>query len=435
MHFIKSPLRANFQNQKVMFSRKKYLDKLIAHKHNHQIKVVTGIRRCGKSYLLFNIFYKHLIDSGVAEDHIIKIDLEDRRNKSLRDPDTLLSYIDNCISDNEMYYILLDEVQLVDEFEDVLNSYLKVPNADVYVTGSNSRFLSKDIITNFRGRGDEIHIYPLSIKEICEVQPELSWQQVWESYLHYGGLPFCVLLPSNNEKVEYLKRLFSETYLKDIKERYDVINDLAMEQLLDIISSSIGSLTNPQKLENSFLSLGKIRLSAPTIKQYLNYFEDAFLIHRSDRYDIKGKKYISTPYKYYFTDMGLRNARLNFRQIEETHIMENIIYNELLLRGYSVDVGVVEMREKNNAGNSVRKQIEVDFVCNQGSKRYYIQSAYALPSEEKVKQEERPLRSIPDSFKKIIIVKDDILPRQNENGILTIGLRQFLMDEQSLDIL
>ena len=427
MHFIKSPLRANFKNQKVMFSRKKYLDKLIAHKHNHQIKVVTGIRRSGKSYLLFNIFYKHLIDSGVAEDHIIKIDLEDRRNKSLRDPDTLLSYIDNCISDNEMYYILLDEVQLVDEFEDVLNSYLKVTNADVYVTGSNSRFLSKDIITNFRGRGDEIHIYPLSIKEICEVQTDLSWQQAWEAYLHYGGLPFCVLLPSNNEKVEYLKRLFSETYLKDIKERYDVINDLAMEQLLDIISSSIGSLTNPQKLENSFLSLGKIRLSAPTIKQYLNYFEDAFLIHRSDRYDIKGKKYISTPYKYYFTDMGLRNARLNFRQIEETHIMENIIYNELLLRGYSVDVGVVIDRRN---GGYVQK--EVDFVVNHGDRKLYIQSAFQMGTEQKEAAELDSLKLTGDFFKKIVIRMDIPHNFYDDNGIFHCNLIDFLLERVEL---
>lgn len=419
----------------MLFSRQKYLDKLIAHKHNHQIKVITGIRRCGKSFLLFNIFYNHLIECGISNDHIIKIDLEDRRNKSLRDPDALLTYIDNYMHDNEMYYILLDEVQLVNEFEDVLNSYLKIPNADIYVTGSNSKFLSKDIITNFRGRGDEIHVYPLSLKEICEAQPHVSWQQAWEMYLHYGGLPFCVLLPNDQERIDYLKKLFTETYLKDIKERYNVVNDLAMERLLDIISSSIGSLTNPQKLENSFLSMGKMRLSAPTIKQYLDYFEDAFLIKRSERYDIKGKKYISTPFKYYFTDMGLRNARLNFRQIEETHIMENIIYNELQLRGYSVDVGVIEIREKNENGNSVRKQIEVDFVCNQGSKRYYIQSAYALPSEDKVKQEERPLRSIPDSFKKIIIVKEDIIPRRNDDGILTIGLKQFLLEEQSLDIL
>ena len=418
----------------MLFSRQKYLDKLIAHKHNHQIKVITGIRRCGKSYLLFNIFYKHLLASGVDAEHIIRIDLEDRRQKALRDPDALLAHIDSQMQDDNMYYILLDEVQLVPEFEDVLNSYLKVENADVYVTGSNSKFLSKDVITEFRGRGDEIHVYPLSLREICEADSQLSWQQAWELYLQYGGLPLCVQKASLAEKEDYLKSLFSDTYLKDIKERNHIKQDLEMEYLLDIISSSIGSLTNPQKLSNTFDSAGKMKLSAVTIKQYLDYFEDGFLIQRSKRYDVKGKKYISTPYKCYFTDMGLRNARLNFRQIEETHIMENIIYNELCLRGYGVDVGIVEIFERNEAGNSVRKQIEVDFVVNRGSQRYYIQSAYALPSEEKVKQEERPLRAIGDSFKKVIIVKDDILPRRNEDGILTIGIRQFLMEENSLDL-
>lgn len=418
----------------MLFSRKTYLNKLIAHKHNHQIKVVTGIRRCGKSFLLFNLFYNHLLQSGVDASHIIRIDLEDRRQKALRNPDTLLEYIDSRMTDQQMYYIMLDEVQLVDEFEDVLNSYLKVPNADVYVTGSNSRFLSKDVITEFRGRGDEIRIYPLTLQEICEAQPDLDWQRAWELYLHYGGLPLCVLQPSEEEKVDYLKSLFAETYLKDIKERNQVKHDLEMEHLLDIISSSIGSLTNPQKLANTFQSAGNLKLSAVTIKQYLDYFEDAFIIHRSKRYDIKGKKYISTPYKCYFTDMGLRNARLNFRQIEETHIMENIIYNELCVRGYSVDVGVVEIRETNDAGNSVRKQIEVDFVANKGSRRYYIQSAFALPTEEKRIQEERPLVNVPDSFKKIVVVKDDILLRRNNEGITTMGLRQFLLEPNSLDL-
>lgn len=416
------------------FSRKKYLDKLIAHKHNHQIKVVTGIRRCGKSFLLFNLFYNHLLQSGVDASHIIRIDLEDRRQKALRDPDVLLAHIDGQMTDSQMYYIMLDEVQLVNEFEDVLNSYLKVSNADVYVTGSNSKFLSKDVITEFRGRGDEICVYPLSLQEICEAQPELDWQRAWELYLHYGGLPLCVLQTSEEEKVDYLKSLFTETYLKDIKERNQVKHDLEMEHLLDIISSSVGSLTNPQKLANTFQSAGNLKLSAVTIKQYLDYFEDAFIIHRSKRYDIKGKKYISTPYKCYFTDMGLRNARLNFRQIEETHIMENIIYNELRVRGYSVDVGVVEIRETNEAGNSVRKQIEIDFVANKGSRRYYIQSAFALPTEEKRMQEERPLINVPDSFKKIIVVKDDIILRRDDEGVITMGLKQFLLEPNSLDL-
>ena len=416
------------------FPRKKYLDKLIAHKHNHQIKVVTGIRRCGKSFLLFNLFYNHLLQSGVDASHIIRIDLEDRRQKALRDPDVLLAHIDGQMTDSQMYYIMLDEVQLVNEFEDVLNSYLKVSNADVYVTGSNSKFLSKDVITEFRGRGDEICVYPLSLQEICEAQPELDWQRAWELYLHYGGLPLCVLQTSEEEKVDYLKSLFTETYLKDIKERNQVKHDLEMEHLLDIISSSVGSLTNPQKLVNTFQSAGNLKLSAVTIKQYLDYFEDAFIIHRSKRYDIKGKKYISTPYKCYFTDMGLRNARLNFRQIEETHIMENIIYNELRVRGYSVDVGVVEIRETNEAGNSVRKQIEIDFVANKGSRRYYIQSAFALPTEEKRMQEERPLINVPDSFKKIIVVKDDIILRRDDEGVITMGLKQFLLEPNSLDL-
>ena len=416
------------------FPRKKYLDKLIAHKHNHQIKVVTGIRRCGKSFLLFNLFYNHLLQSGVDASHIIRIDLEDRRQKALRDPDVLLAHIDGQMTDSQMYYIMLDEVQLVNEFEDVLNSYLKVSNADVYVTGSNSKFLSKDVITEFRGRGDEICVYPLSLQEICEAQPELDWQRAWELYLHYGGLPLCVLQTSEEEKVDYLKSLFTETYLKDIKERNQVKHDLEMEHLLDIISSSVGSLTNPQKLANTFQSAGNLKLSAVTIKQYLDYFEDAFIIHRSKRYDIKGKKYISTPYKCYFTDMGLRNARLNFRQIEETHIMENIIYNELRVRGYSVDVGVVEIRETNEAGNSVRKQIEIDFVANKGSRRYYIQSAFALPTEEKRMQEERPLINVPDSFKKIIVVKDDIILRRDDEGVITMGLKQFLLEPNSLDL-
>lgn len=416
------------------FSRNNYLAKLISRRHNHLIKVITGMRRSGKSYLLFTLFYNYLKDEGVDDSHIIRVDLEDRRNKALRDPDTLLEYIDSRMIDKDMFYILLDEVQLVSEFVDVLNSYLNIPNADVYVTGSNSKFLSKDVITEFRGRGDDIHVYPLSPAEIHEAIPELDWLQLWELYLHYGGLPLTVLANTEKEKAEYLKTLFKETYLKDIKERNKVKNDMEMEVLLNIISSSIGSLTNPQKMADTFVSTSKSKLSAVTIKQYLDYFTDAFLVTKAERYDIKGKKYISTPYKYYFSDIGLRNARLNFRQIEETHIMENIIYNELCLRGYSVDVGVVEIRERDDKGNSVRKQIEVDFVCNQGSQRYYIQSAFALPSPEKVEQELRPLRNIPDSFKKIVIVKDDILIRRNEDGIVTMGLRQFLLDERSLEV-
>lgn len=413
------------------FPRKRYLDKLIAHKHNHLVKVVTGIRRSGKTFLLFDIFYRHLLSEGIGEEHIIKVDLEDRRNKALRDPDALLSYIDGKMKDGQMYYILLDEVQLVPEFEDVLNSYNKVANADLYVTGSNSRFLSKDVITEFRGRGDEIRIFPLSVSELWEAMPQLSWEQLWQLYLTYGGLPLTVLTESTKEKSDYLKSLFRETYIKDIKDRNQIKNDLALEALLDIIASSIGSLTNPQKLENAFKSM-KTTLTAQTIKGYLDDLEDAFLVSKSLRYDIKGKRYISTPYKYYFTDMGLRNARLNFRQIEETHIMENVIYNELLMRGYSVDVGIVEIRNRDDSGKEVRKQVEVDFVVNQGSQRFYIQSAYALPDVEKAEREARPLQNIQDSFKKIIIVKEDILLRRDDFGIVTMGLREFLTNENSI---
>lgn len=411
------------------FARKRYLDRLVAHKHNHMVKVVTGIRRSGKSFLLFNIFYKHLINEGVADDHIIMIDLENRRNKTLRDPDALMKYIDDHIKDGGMYYVMLDEIQLVSEFEDVLNSYVKMPNVDVYVTGSNSRFLSRDVITEFRGRGDELRIYPLSVSEIAEAMPELGWDQLWQKYLRYGGLPLTILSPSDEDRESYLKLLFKETYIRDIVERNSVQNDMALETLLDIVSSSIGSMTNPSKLERSFNSLGKVSLSASTIKGYLDYLEDAFLISRASRYDVKGKRYISTPFKYYFTDVGLRNARLNFRQIEETHLMENVIYNELLVRGYSVDVGMVELRKGDD-----RKQVEIDFVANRGSQRYYIQSAYALPTEEKQQQEVRPLRAVGDSFKKIVVVKDDILLRRDDYGIVTLGLRQFLTDDNSLNL-
>lgn len=414
------------------FERKRYLEQLINHKNNGLVKVVTGIRRSGKSFLLFEIFYRHLKSIGVDDQHIIRIDLEDRRNKSLRDPDSLLAFIDNKMIDNGMYYIILDEVQMVHEFEDVLNSYNKVKNADIYVTGSNSRFLSKDVITEFRGRGDEIRIHPLSLSEVWEAMPELSWEQMWQLYMTYGGLPLTIQTEKNTDKAAYLKSLFEETYIKDIKDRNHVQNDIALETILNIASSSIGSLTNPQKLEKTFRSIGNTTLSAQTIKNYLEYLEDAFLISKASRYDIKGKRYISTPYKYYFTDMGLRNARVNFRQIEETHIMENIIYNELILRGYNVDVGVVEIRERDANGKEIKKQVEVDFVVNQGSERFYIQSVYALPSPEKMEQEVRPFLNINDAFKRIVIVKEDILLRRNDMGIVTMGLREFLVNNNSL---
>lgn len=417
----------------MIIPRKRYLNRLIAHKHNNLIKIVTGIRRCGKSFLLFKLFKEHLLAEGVAPSHIIEIELDDRRCKSLRDPDVCLNFISEHIVDSEMYYLLIDEVQYMAEFEDVLNSCLHIANLDTYVTGSNSRFLSSDIITEFRGRGDEIHVRPLSFSEYYAEFPDSAWDDAWNDYITYGGLPHILQIDNEEEKADYLTRLFNEVYLKDIVERNNVANGLQLEKLLDIISSSIGSLTNPQKLENTFKSNG-IAISANSIKLYLGYFVDAFMIEKAERYDVKGKKYISTPQKYYFSDIGLRNARINFRQQEETHIMENVIFNELRLRGFSVDVGVVEINEKGSDGKYKRKQIEIDFVANKGSKRYYIQSAFALPTVEKLEQEERPLKSTNDSFKKIIVVKDNIKLRRDINGIVTIGLKQFLLDENSLDL-
>ena len=410
-----------------------HLKKLIDSKHNGMIKVVTGVRRCGKSYLLFNLFCHHLKEAGIAADHIIKVDLEDRRNKELRDPDALLRYIDSHMTDQQMYYILLDEVQHVNEFEDVLNSYLKIENADVYVTGSNSRFLSTDVITEFRGRGDEIKIAPLCFREFMSVYQGTK-EKGLEEYMLYGGLPKVLDYPTVERKIEYLKSLFKKTYLTDIKERYKIKNDDDLEELIDIVASSIGGLTNPSKLENTFQTVKHSNITHTTIKSYLDMLQDVFLIERSVRYDIKGRKYIDTPAKYYFSDLGLRNARINFRQYEETHLMENLIYNELRLRGMSVDVGVVVKNEKDANGVSVRKQLEVDFVCNQGSQRYYIQSALRLPSEEKREQEVRSLKSINDSFRKFVITEDLISRYQDNEGITYMNIYEFLLDENSLQI-
>ena len=407
------------------------LKKLIDSKHNGMIKVVTGVRRSGKSYLLFNLFCQHLKEEGIAADHIIKVDLEDRRNKALRDPDALLNYIDSRMTDQQMYYILLDEVQHVVDFEDVLNSYLKLENADVYVTGSNSKFLSKDVITEFRGRGDEIKVAPLSFREFMSAF-QGSREKALEEYMLYGGLPKVVTFPTAEKKVEYLKQLFQKTYLTDIKERYKIKNDDDLEELIDIIASSIGGLTNPTKLENTFQTVKHSDISHTTIKSYLDILQDVFLVEKSVRYDIKGRKYIDTPAKYYFSDLGLRNARLNFRQYEETHLMENLIYNELRLRGMSVDVGVVVKNEKDANGVSVRKQYEVDFVCNQGSQRYYIQSALHLPSEEKREQEVRSLNDIKDSFKKFVITEDLISRYQDDDGITYMNIYEFLLNEDCL---
>ena len=413
--------------------RKIYLDKVVESRHNGMIKIITGIRRSGKSFLLFDLFADWLEAEGVSSDHIIKIDLENRRNKSLRNPDNLLEFIDSKMIDKEMYYILIDEIQLVDEFEDVLNSYLKIKNADVYVTGSNARFLSKDVITTFRGRGEEIKVFPLNFREFMSATDK-GTELAFEEFMTYGGLPQVVEYKSEERKAEYLKALFAETYITDIKERYNVKHDEELEILLDIISSNIGCLTNPSKLANTFQSEKKVKLSDKTIKNYLDYICDSFLVEKSQRYDIKGKKYIDTPYKYYFVDLGLRNARLNFRQLEKTHMMENIIYNELRVRGFNVDVGIVPLVIRDENGSQKRVSYEVDFVANKGNQRYYIQSAYRLDSDEKIAQEQNSLRNVDDSFKKIVIVGNPILVERDNNGITTMSVYDFLLKENSLEL-
>lgn len=412
------------------FERKHLVDELIKRKHNGMIKIITGLRRSGKSYLLFELFRKHLLTSGVSASHIIALSLENRRLKELRDPDKCMAYIDARVTDTEMYYVLIDEVQLMAEFEDVLNSYLNVANVDLYVTGSNSRFLVSDVITEFRGRGDEVRVYPLSIAELHEAFPEKSWDELWRDYSNFGGLPQVALMVDASQKSKYLKQLFRTTYFKDIIDRYHIQQVEQFGQLADFVASAIGSLTNPLKLSNTFQSKGQ-KISDKSVKQYLDFLQDAFLITETRRYDIRGKQYIGSPYKYYFTDIGLRNARLNFRQYEETHIMENIIYIELLRRGCEVDIGLIETEEKLN-GKREHKRLEIDFVANRGSERYYIQSAYAMPDEDKIRQEERPLLKIADSFKKIIIVKESVLPWHNDNGTTIMSLQTFLMDIDSL---
>ena len=414
----------------MIIERNYYLQKLLAKRHNGMIKVLTGARRCGKSFLLFNIFVDVLKKEGVDEKHIIKINLEDRRNKELRNPDNLLKYIDSSLIDDKMHYILLDEVQMVDEFEDVLNSYLHVPNADVYVTGSNAKLLSKDVITEFRGRGDEIRIHPLSFREYVSSQnKQKDREQLLADYMLYGGLPQVATMDSNEEREEYLRNLFAHTYIKDIKERNAIHNDDDLEELIDVMASSIGGLTNPIKIYNTFKTIKQSCISRDTIKKYLDYLQDSFLVERSIRYDIKGRKYIDTPSKYYFEDLGLRNARLNFRQSEKTHLMENLIYNELRLRGFAVDVGQVTLNTKNAEGKSERKYLEVDFVCNKGYERIYIQSAFALPTEEKQEQEFNSLRQIKDSFQKIVIVGGLQPTYRNDEGILILNVYDFLMKE------
>ena len=411
-----------------------YLNELISRERNGLIKIITGLRRSGKTFLLFNLFYKYLLNKGIEKSHIIDIALDDRRNKELRDPDNMLNYINEKITDEELYYILIDEVQLMDEFTDVLNSLMHIRNADVYVTGSNSKFLSTDVVTEFRGRGDEIHVYPLSFKEFTSVY-DGSIYQAWDDYYNYGGMPYVVFCDTKKKKQEYVKSLFEKVYISDILERHKKIkNRDELDELLDILSSSIGSLTNPLKLSKTFKSVKNKNISDKTISNYIGYFEDSFLISKAKRYDVKGKRYINSPLKYYFEDIGLRNARLNFRQTEESHVMENIIYNELKLRGYNVDVGIVEVYETDKKGKRTLKKYEVHFIATQGDNKYYIQSALEMNNEEKAKQERKSLVNINDSFKKIIVVKDDVKPRKDDNGITTIGIFNFLLEENSLDL-
>ena len=409
-----------------------YLEKLISKKHNRLVKVITGIRRCGKSYLLFDLFKAHLKSEGLADSHIIEMAFDLYENKDYRNPKVFLPYVKEQIKDNEMYYILLDEVQLLEDFEAVINSLSRVKNVDIYVTGSNAKFLSKDIITEFRGRSDEVHMYPLTFSEFMSVYTG-SKETGWKEYVLYGGIPLVLEFKADDQKVDFLKNLFEETYISDIIGRNNVKNHSELEEILNILSSSIGSLTNPNKLSNAFKSIKNKSLSTNTIKRYIDYFEDSYLIKGAFRYDVKGKRYIDTPLKYYFTDLGLRNARLNFRQVEETHAMENIIFNELNVRGYNVDVGVVTANDVDTSGKKIRKQLEIDFVCNKGSKRYYIQSALAMADDKKNTQEIRPLMMTQDGFKKIIITKDALAPLYNEYGVLIMSIFDFLLNKDSLD--
>lgn len=413
--------------------RDKYLHNLIDRMHNGMIKVVTGIRRSGKSYLIFQIFKRYLIDSGVSESHVISIELDQRKNKKYREPDAILEYIESLIKDDGNYYILLDEVQMLDEFEEVLNSLLHIENADVYVTGSNSRFLSKDIITEFRGRGDEVHVYPLTFKEFMQVYDGDAYHG-WADYVTYGGLPLAVTMKTEEQKIKYLTTLFEETYIKDIEERNKIEKVQELNDLINVLASTVGSLSNPSKIQATFKSVIQSDISLNTIRQYIGYLQDAFIINEAVRYDVKGRKYIGTPLKYYFEDIGLRNARLGFRQIEETHLMENVIFNELRARGFQVDVGVVPKRVMTQEGRYERSRLEIDFVASMGSRRYYIQSAFAIPDAEKERQEKASLLNVKDSFKKIVIVKDIINVKRDEDGITTMSIYDFLLKENSLEL-
>ncbi len=412
----------------MIIERKKYIQQLLDSRHNKLVKIITGIRRCGKSFLLFNLFKKQLEKEGIDNEHIIEMAFDDFGNRKYRNPDKFYQYIKSLIKDESMYYILLDEVQMMDEFEDVLNGLMHIQNADVYVTGSNAKFLSKDIITEFRGRGFQIHVSPLSFSEFMSVYPG-NKEDGWTEYLQYGGLPPVVLQPTAEGKIKLLKDLWKETYLIDILNRNRIKNNAELEELLCMLASGIGGLVNPQKLSNTFKTNKNITIGPATLKTYIDYCSDAFLIEKANRYDVKGKKYIGTPMKFYFSDLGLRNALLNFRQIEKTHLMENAIYCELRRQGFNVDVGVVVVNGKDENGVSFRKQLEVDFVCNKGSRRYYIQSAFSLPTPEKMKQETNSLRRIDDGFEKIVIVGEHLISNHDDNGILFMSIYEFMMKE------
>lgn len=413
--------------------RTKYLNELISLQGNGMIKVITGMRRCGKSFLLFEIFASYLEQNGISMDHIIKVDLEDYKNREMRKPDNLYAYVESRIVDDGMYYILLDEVQMLDDFEDVLNGFMKMRNVDIYVTGSNAKFLSKDIITEFRGRGFEVKMYPLSFSEYMSAYSG-SVQAGFNEYMLYGGLPQILSYTTEEQKVRFLKTLFDETYIKDIKDRHGLRKDDDLEELINIMASGIGALTNPNKLANTFHSEKKSSISYDTVKDYIDYLCDSFLVEKATRYDIKGKRYINSPFKYYFMDLGLRNARINFRQSEKSHLMENLVYNELRVRGFNVDVGVVPTIAKGEDGKQQRSNLEVDFICNLGSRRYYIQSAYRMESEEKSKQERASLLRVDDSFKKIIIVGEECPVVRDDAGITTISIYDFLLKGNSLEL-
>lgn len=416
----------------MVIRRDGYLEQLKLRKDNGMIKIITGIRRCGKSFLLFVLFKKYLLENGVDNEHIIEIALDGIENEELRDPKKCYQYIKDAMKDEQKYYLLLDEVQFMPRFEEVLNSLLRISNIDVYVTGSNSKFLSSDIVTEFRGRGDEIRIYPLSFAEFYAAYGG-DYDDAWDEYMIYGGLPQVVQFSTERQKAEYLKNIFTNVYLRDVVERNKLQNVDEIGTLVDILASAIGTPTNPTRISNTFKSERGVNYTNKTIANHIDYLAEAFLISKAERYDIKGRKYVGANRKYYFTDLGLRNARLNFRQQEPTHIMENIVCNELLVRGYNVDVGIVETSAKNNEGKRVHKQLEVDFVVNQGSQRYYIQVAYDMTSEEKQAQKFNSLRNIPDSFKKIVIVNGTKKPWRNEEGFVIMGMKYFLLNEDSLE--